>query len=150
MEQKLDLQTMYRAILDAARSRRYISYGDLAKATGADWKKVRFDMNSQLGNLMELAAKRGWPIPSSIVVSQPNVATGTLDGTAKGGFIAAAKDLGFNVHDPEDFIEEQQQRMFEWALDAPDDLDLPADRANRSPRSMDRSSSGTSVPSSMP
>ena len=133
MEQKLDLQTTYRAILDAARSRRYISYGDLAKANGADWKKVRFDMNSHLGNLMELAAKRGWPISSSIVVSQPNVATGTLDGTAKGGFIAAAKDLGFNVHDPEAFVEEQQQRMFEWALDAPDDLDLPADRANRRP-----------------
>ena len=129
MGQKLDLQTTYRAIVDAARSRSYISYGGLAKANGADWQEVRFGMNYHLGELMELAAKRGWPIPSSIVVSQPNVATGTLDGTAKEGFIAAAKDLGFNVQNPEALIEEQQQKMFEWALDAPDDL--PADDTDK-------------------
>ena len=41
MEQKLDLQTTYRAIVDAARSRSYISYGDLAKANGRRLAKGR-------------------------------------------------------------------------------------------------------------
>ena len=72
----MDLQTTYRAILDAARSRRYISYGDLAKANGADWKKVRFDMNFHLGNLMELAAKRGWPIQAPLSSARPTLPRG--------------------------------------------------------------------------
>ena len=133
MEQELNLQTTYRAIVNAARSRRYISYGELVKANDADWKKARFGLYRQLGKLMEVAAKRGWPIPSSIVVSQPNLATGTLHDGAKKGFIAAAKGLGFNVQNPEGFIEEQQQKMFEWALDAPDDIDPPTDQASSRP-----------------
>ena len=32
MTDQLDLRKTYRAILDAARDRRFISYGDLAKA----------------------------------------------------------------------------------------------------------------------
>ena len=49
------------------------------------------------------------------------------------GFIETAKRLGFNVQNPEAFIEEQQQKMFAWALDAPDDLYPPADQANGMP-----------------
>ena len=131
MEQILDLQTTYRAILDAARNRRYISYGDLARANGADWQKARFVINDQLGDLMALAAKRGWPIPSSIVVNQASVAAGTLEGTARDGFISAASELGFKVEDPDAFVKKQQERMFEWALDAPDELDLRENEASR-------------------
>ena len=133
MEQKLDFQTTYRSILDAARNGRFISYGDLARANGADWQQVRFEMNEHLGALAALAAKRKWPIPSSIVVNQSNLATGKLDGTARRGFITAAKELGFNVDDPEAFVENQQRRMFEWALDAPEDLDLPPSMSARLP-----------------
>ena len=130
MEQTLDLQTTYRAILDAARSRRYITYGALAKANAADWNKVRFEMNHHLGHLMELAVKRGWPIPSSIVVSQEDLATGTLDGTPREGFVTAARELGLAVEDSEAFVKDQQQRMFSWAPTAPDVLDESADQLN--------------------
>lgn len=133
MDQRLDLQTTYRAIVDAARKRRYISYGELAKANGADWNRVRFLIFNQLGELMVLAAKRRWPIVSSIVVKKSNIATGTLDGRAMEGFIAAAKDLGFKVQNPTAFVQEQQQEMFEWALDAPEDLDLLAHQARGEP-----------------
>ena len=143
MEQQLDLQTTYSAILEAARNRRYISYGDLAKANGATWNEVRFELYGQLGDLMELAAKRRWPIPSSIVVNQANVAKGTLDGTAREGFISAARDLGFDVHDPEAFVKMQQQLMFEWALDAPDELDLGEQQPSRRARPTDRGSCST-------
>ena len=35
----LNLQTTYGAILEAARDRCFVSYSDLAKANGAEWKK---------------------------------------------------------------------------------------------------------------
>ena len=55
----LDLQTTYKAILEAARDGRLISYGDLAQANGAKWQKVRRAMNHHLGDLVEIAADRG-------------------------------------------------------------------------------------------
>ena len=125
MTDTLDLQTTYSAILAAARERRFISYGELAKANGAVWQNVRYKMNTHLGDLVRIAAERGWPMPSSIVVNQGNLKTGTLDGTAREGFVTAAKEFGFDVDDPADFVEQQQKAMFDWAPGAPDSLDLP-------------------------
>ena len=133
MDQRLNLQTTYHAIVDAARRHRYISYGELAKANDANWRKARFGIYRQLDDLMGLAAKREWPILTSIVVSQPNLATGTLDGSAMEGVITAAKDLGFDVQNPNTFIQEQQQKTFEWAANAPDDLHLFAEQASGRP-----------------
>ena len=134
MKDSLDLQTTYRAILDAARRRRFTSYGALAKANGADWSKVRYKMNSHLGKLVKLAAERNWPMPSAIVVNQSNLKTGKLDGTARQGFIAAAKEFGFDVQDPQAFVEKQQQAMFEWASGAPDDLGLSVYQVSSAPQ----------------
>jgi len=124
MTDQLDLETTYRTILNAARQRRFISYGDLAKANGAEWAQVRYKMNHHLGDLVKVAAERGWPMPSALVVNQSNIETGTLDGSAREGFISAARDCGFDVDDPAAFVEEQQQAMFGWAPDAPDDPDF--------------------------
>lgn len=40
MTEQLDLRKTYRAILDAARERRFISYGGLARANDANWRSV--------------------------------------------------------------------------------------------------------------
>ena len=125
MKDSLDLQTTYRAILDAARQHRFISYGDLAKANGADWNKVWRNMPRHLGELVKLAIERGWPLLSAIVVSQSNLETGTLDGDTLKGFISAAREFGLDVDDPQTFVKEQQKATFDWASEAPDDLDLP-------------------------
>ena len=135
MKDSLDLQTTYRAILDAARQRRFISYGDLAKANGADWGKVRYKMNHHLGELVKLAAARNWPLPSAIVVSKSNLETGTLEHTSLQGFITAAREFGFNVQDQQAFVKKQQQAMFEWAPEAPDDLGLPISQESKSLKS---------------
>ena len=124
MSDLLDLRKTYRAILDAARNKRFISYGDLAKANDADWQDVRFGMNRHLGDLVEIAAARDWPMPSAIVVNKDNIETGTLDGSARDGFIKAAEEFGFDVSNPTDFVEEQQQAVFDWAKAAPDELTL--------------------------
>lgn len=124
MSDLLDLRKTYRAILGAARGKRFISYGDLAKANDADWPKVRYEMNRHMGNLVKIAARRDWPIPTAIVVNHKNKATGTLEGKARDGLINAAKEFGFDVSDPVAFVEEQRQTMFAWAETAPDELTL--------------------------
>ena len=127
MGAQLDLRKTYRAILDAARDNRFISYGDLARANDADWRKVRYKMNYHLGELIKIAAAHSWPMLSAIVVDQNKVELGTLDGTAREGFITAAEELGFDVNDPTAFVKEQQQAVFTWALTAPDELELNED-----------------------
>ncbi|MCZ8122372.1 MAG: AAA family ATPase [Magnetospirillum sp.] len=122
MADKLDLQKTYSAILGAARERRFISYGDLAKANGAEWSKVRYEMNRHLGELVRVAVSRGWPMPSSIIVNQGNLETGALEGTAREGFIAAAKESGLSVGNPDEFVKTQQSALFDWAPSAPDEL----------------------------
>lgn len=127
MIQKLSLKKSYKAILDAARAGRYISYGDVAKANEMPWQKVRYAMNNHLGDLVKIAAERGWPMPSVIVVNQDKVKSGTLDGSAREGFVKAAKEFGYDVSDPERFVEDQQKALFEWAESAPDELDVQED-----------------------
>jgi 5-methylcytosine-specific restriction protein B len=122
---ELDLQTTYRTIIAAARQRRFISYGDLAKANGAEWQKVRYEMNRHLGELVALAVERGWPMPSAIVVNQQSLESGALEGSAREGFLAAARDSGLSFDDPDHFVKAQQQALFDWAPSAPDDLELP-------------------------
>jgi 5-methylcytosine-specific restriction protein B len=134
MTDRLDLQTTYRAILDAARKRRFISYGELAKANGADWHKVRYEMNRHLGKLVHIAVDRGWPMPSAIVVNQQNLESGTLDGSAREGFLAAARDSGLKVDDPAAFVRQQQDALFAWAPTAPENPDFPSVEADETKR----------------
>lgn len=124
MDDQIDINTTYRAILNAAREHRFISYGELAKANNADWQKKRYDLFRQLGELIEISAGRNWPLPSSIVVDQSSIQTGALEGSARDGFINAAEQLVFDVSTPDAFIKEQQEGMFAWAATAPDDLEL--------------------------
>ena len=124
MTDQLDLQKTYTSILKAARQHRFISYGDIAKANGADWQKVRRPMNRHLGQLVALAVERGWPMLSAIVVNQQSLATGLLDGPAREGFLAAARDSGIKVEEPDEFVKSQQEALFAWAPSAPDDLGL--------------------------
>lgn len=125
MSNELDLMTTYRAILGAARERRFISYGDLAKANGANWQKVRYKLNEHLGQLVALAVERGWPMPSAIVVNKASVESGALDGSARDGFVAAARANGIVVGDPDEFVRQQQTALFDWAVTAPDNPDFP-------------------------
>lgn len=120
----LDLQTTYSAILEAARTRRYISYGELAQANDVDWKKARLPLPGHLDKLIQISAQRDWPIITAIVVNQEHLDKGTLEGSAADGFIKCARDNGYEVLDPEDFIKAQQQAVFNWAPSAPDDLDI--------------------------
>ena len=49
----LDFETTIRVISQAAREGRYISYGDVAKASGVDWNQVRYATGRHLDDLIE-------------------------------------------------------------------------------------------------
>ena len=121
---RLDLQKSYGAILDAARKRQFLSYGDLAAANDMPWSQARRRMPQHLGQLVTIAHERGWPLPSSIVTSKENVATGLLEGGALEGFLAAARDVVPDIQDPQAFVRDQQEKVFKWAETAPESLDL--------------------------
>ncbi|WP_155890874.1 AAA family ATPase [Desulfuromonas sp. TF] len=121
---RLDLQKSYAAILEAARKQQFLSYGDLAAANNMPWSQARRRMPQHLGQLVTIAHERGWPMPSAIVVSRESVPTGLLEGGALEGFLAAARDVGHDIKDPQAFVREQQEKVFKWADAAPEKLDL--------------------------
>jgi len=112
MTEILDLKTTYGAIVAAAKERRFLTYGEIAAANDVDWNKVYRAINIHLDKLVGEATKHEWPLLTAIVVSQPNVKTGKLEGAALEGFINAARKRGYQVSDPEAFVQEQQEQVF--------------------------------------
>lgn len=99
----------------AARERRYVSYKELADASGADWGQVRYAIGQHMWDLVEYAHRMGWPMLSAIVVNKPNVTTGRMEPETLKGFIAAARDLEYDIGDDEEaFLREQQEKVFAW------------------------------------
>ena len=111
----LDLQKSFDLIRKTATERRFLSYKDLAGASGADWSKVRYAVNTHLGGLVDFARGKGWPLLSASIVSQQNVATGKREPATLRGFVEAAHALGYAIVDDEAFLREQQERVFAWA-----------------------------------
>ena len=111
----LDFDKSLSIILEAAKERRFLSYIELAKASGADWNQVRFAMNGHLWNLVEYSHLRHGVLFSAIVVNTPNVITGKMEPETLKGFVAAARLLEKPITDEEGFLREEQERVFAWA-----------------------------------
>ncbi len=125
----LDINKTYGAILAAAREGRFVTYGELAAASGVAWKNAHRPLPQQLGRLVEIAHARGWPLLSAIVVNKDQVETGALEGDALEGFLAAAEMVGRQVDDPQAFVRAEQEAIFDWAKTAPKDLGLVEESA---------------------
>jgi hypothetical protein len=111
----LVFDTTLHAVLAAARERRFLSYKQLATASGLEWNNVRYAMNPHLRGLIEYAHRRGWPLISAIVVNQQHLADGTMEPSTMQGFCDAAEELGYAVADRAAFVAAEQARVFEWA-----------------------------------
>jgi hypothetical protein len=111
----LEFDKFLSIILQAAEDGRFLSYKQLADASGADWNQVRFAMNGHLWNLVEYSHLRHGILFSAIVVNTPNSATGKMEPKTLKGFIAAARLLDYPITDEEAFLKEQQERVFVWA-----------------------------------
>lgn len=126
MESRLDVARTYEAIIEAARARRFLSYADVARASGVEWRKAHLPIGQHLDKLLFTAHSRGWPLLTVLVVTKDGIATGELTGGARHGFLQGVQRLGIAVTDADAdrYIREQQQRTFDWAKTAPDALDL--------------------------
>ncbi len=111
----LDLDTTIRCILKSARDDKFLSYGDVAKANGCDWTKVRRQMPRHLDLVLAKAHARGAPLITAIVVNDTNRHTGALEESSMSGFVAGAERLGLKVDDPESFLRTHQEATFEFA-----------------------------------
>jgi hypothetical protein len=111
----LEFDKSFRIIRAAAKEHRFLSYKELADASGADWSQVHYSIGPHLWDLVEFAHWNDWPMLSAIVVNKPNVASGTMEPATLKGFIGAARELGYQVTDEQAFLREQQARVFEWA-----------------------------------
>jgi 5-methylcytosine-specific restriction protein B len=129
----LDINKTYKTILAGAREGRFVTYGELAAASGVEWKKARRPLPQQLGQLVTIAHERGWPLLSAIVVNKDQVDSGALEGDSLAGFLAAADMVGLKVDDPKSFLRDQQKAVFEWAKKAPDELGLPEAESDDGP-----------------
>jgi 5-methylcytosine-specific restriction protein B len=119
-EHQLDLERTYSTIRNAAQEERFVSYGDLAASSDAPWNNARRPMPRHLEQLVVIAKERGWPMLSAIVVNKEDIDTGKLDGSAREGLLSAARSIGIKVGDPEQFVKDQQQKVFAWAKNAPE------------------------------
>jgi hypothetical protein len=111
----LDFETTKTAIIEAARDRRFISYLDIANASGVPWNKIHRNVGRHLDELLEWCHRSGFPLLTAIVVNKPNVGTGRLEESALRGFVEGARRVGYSVIDSEAFLAEQQRRVFDWA-----------------------------------
>lgn len=118
----LDISRTYAAIVAAARARRFITYVEVAKASGVEWAKAYRPIGSHLDKLLAAAHRNGWPLLTSLVVRKEDAESGRLTDGARDGFLVGVKRLGITVSDAEAdaFIEAEQRRTFEWAQAAPE------------------------------
>lgn len=112
----LDIDRSMVAIMASARTRSFISYGDVARANGLEWSyALNRLMPKHLDLILAKANARGIPLITSIVVNRDKLATGDLDPTSLKGFVAGARRLGRQVDDERAFLREQQEKTFEYA-----------------------------------
>ncbi|ERP98187.1 hypothetical protein Q669_23615 [Labrenzia sp. C1B10] len=111
----LDLEETKKAVLSAAREGRFISYKQVAEASGEDWIKVRRQMPQHLKDLISFGHSQGWPVLSAIVVNHDNLQTGRLEPDSLKGFVSAARELGYSIDDEEGFLRAEQDKVFAWA-----------------------------------
>lgn len=111
----LDFEKTFQIVLKAARERRFLSYKQLADASAVEWSRVRYAVNGHLGDLIEYAHRRAWPLLTAVVVNQQHLEDGRMEPSTLKGFCEAARSLGYAFADEEAFLKEQQDRVFEWA-----------------------------------
>jgi hypothetical protein len=111
----LKLETSLRHLVEAAKARRFTTYGDLAKASGVPWNIARHAMNGphgHLDSLLDICHARGMPLLTALCVNQQGIDTGKLSPDSLRGFVSGAKRLGYKIIS---FLRECQMQSFKWA-----------------------------------
>jgi len=116
-EGHLDVNKSLGLLTQAAKEQRYVTYGDLAKASNVEWSQARHRMNGTNGHLdrlIDVCHARGLPLLPAICVNESGRNSGVLEPTALRGFAAGARRVGFVFHDELDFHRQESEGCFRW------------------------------------
>lgn len=111
----LSVEKTVALLKDAAQQKHFVSYKDVAEASGIEFGTVRWQVGKHLDAILELCHSRRWPLLTALCVKQNEVATGDLSGGSLDGFVAGARRLGLTVTDDKAFLRECQAACFAWA-----------------------------------
>ncbi|MFT8243947.1 hypothetical protein [Roseomonas sp. BN140053] len=119
----LDPERTRAALLDAAKRERFLSYRDVAEASGLEWNgRIFVGMPDHLAGICIRAHRQGLPLLSAIVVKMEEVPTGELSGPALDGFLKLADRLGLPIGatpaEHRRFLRDEQRKVFTWAKSA--------------------------------
>jgi hypothetical protein len=97
------------------RLRSFLSYKDVADASGLNWVKSRRGVGPHLDALSVHCNDKGWPLLTSIVVHKDKLETGEMNEVNRKGFLASVHAAGRDIDiDDDAFIKREQQRVFAW------------------------------------
>ncbi|MGL6209776.1 MAG: hypothetical protein ACRC14_08110 [Paracoccaceae bacterium] len=113
----LKLDRSLATLRDAAMALGCVTYGDLAKASGSEWQKVRHRMNGpggHLDQLLDVCHAQGLPMLAALCVNEEGRETGELGPAALAGFAAGARRLGYTMIDERAFHHSRRDECWEW------------------------------------
>lgn len=113
----LDVNKSLELLVQAAKNQKFVTYGDLAKASGIAWKQARHRMNGANGHLdrlVDICHARGLPLLAAVCVNESGRVSGSLESAALSGFAAAARRIGFIFDDDADFHRRMCEECFRW------------------------------------
>jgi hypothetical protein len=103
------------AICERGKQGQFLSYKDIANASGLEWGNVFRQINLHLDSVCSYAHGQGWPLLPAIVVNQGNLSSGDMTVANRKGFLDAVKGAGRDVDiEPVAFIKREQKRVFDW------------------------------------
>jgi 5-methylcytosine-specific restriction protein B len=110
-----DMEKTVAAIINSGKAGRFLSYKDIADASGLNWATSRRRVGLHLDALCVFSEGNGWPLLSAIVVHKDKLDTGTMREDNRKGFLDATRASGRIIDIEEDtFIRREQIRVFEW------------------------------------
>ena len=121
MDSELDIQITYRAIIDAACGKGFITYSEIATQHGATIGDARAPLIGHLNKLLKICFKNEWPAMPVIVVA---AGTEELTDNHLEAFIKSARRVGWIFANDQEFADEQRQKLIEWAPRAPHTLEV--------------------------
>ncbi len=95
--------------------RSFLSYKDIADASGLNWVKSPRGVGPHLDAVCVYTTGKGWPLLTSIVVDKDKVDTGEMTQENLKGFLDAVQAAGREVDIADAaFVKREQQRVFAW------------------------------------
>jgi hypothetical protein len=109
----LDLEKSLACVIAAAAQRHFVSYKELAEASGLSWAKAHRVINGHLGKLCEYSYRKEGLLLSAVVVNSSNVKSGDMEAATLTGFTNKAKDFVDVMQGTEkEFLRAEQQKVF--------------------------------------